>query len=125
MAFAGLCLFMAAFARAAQVHYTLDLTWAPGSPNGVQRELIFVNDRFPGPPLYADEGDYVIVWTEYLVMMATLADCKQVEVNNHTPFNTTVHFHGIEYIAYSNSLHSYSSQDIDKEAPHALMGSRV
>ena len=64
MAFAGVCLFMAAFARAAQVHYTLDLTWVPGSPTGVQRELIFVNDRFPGPPLYADEGDDVTVWTE-------------------------------------------------------------
>lgn len=116
---------MASFARAAQVHYTLDLTWALGSPNGVQRELVFVNDRFPGPPLYADEGDDVTVWTEYPVTMATISNCKQVEVNNHTPFNTTVHFHGIEYVFYSHSLHSYNLQGIDKEAPHVLMGSRV
>jgi len=104
MAFAGL-LCMTAFAQAAQVHYTWDLTWAPGSPNGVQRDLIFINDRFPGPPLYADEGDDVIVWIKYLMIMTILANCKQVEVTNHTPFNTTVHFHGIEYVIYSDSLY--------------------
>lgn len=63
---------MAAFARAAEVHYTWDLTWAPGSPNGLQRDMLFVNGRFPGPPLYADEGDYVIVWDQNLAMMTSL-----------------------------------------------------
>lgn len=61
MAFASLCFCMAAFARATQVHYTLDLTWGPGSPNGLQRDMVFVNGRFPGPPLIMDEGDDVTV----------------------------------------------------------------
>ncbi|KAJ5949286.1 hypothetical protein N7454_000870 [Penicillium verhagenii] len=68
-----------ASAQAAQVHYTLDLTWERGSPNGAEREMIFVNDQFPGPSLIMDEGDEVTI-----------------EVNNHLPFNTSVHFHGIE-----------------------------
>jgi hypothetical protein len=51
----------AALSRAAKVHYDLDLTWQRGSPNGHEREMIFVNDRFPGPPLIMDEGDEVTV----------------------------------------------------------------
>lgn len=47
--------------QAAHVHYTLDLTWKKGSPNGVEREMIFVNDQFPGPSLIMDEGDEVSV----------------------------------------------------------------
>ncbi|KAJ5777581.1 hypothetical protein N7520_000827 [Penicillium odoratum] len=66
-------------AQAARAHFILDLTWQRGSPNGVEREMIFVNDQFPGPTLMIDEGDEVFI-----------------EVNNHMPFNTSVHFHGIE-----------------------------
>lgn len=51
----------AALTQAANVHYSLDLTWQRGSPNGHEREMIFVNDRFPGPPLILDEGDEVTV----------------------------------------------------------------
>jgi hypothetical protein len=51
----------AALIEAAQVHYNLDLTWQRGAPNGVEREMIFVNDRFPGPPLILDEGDEITV----------------------------------------------------------------
>lgn len=51
----------AALTQAANVHYDLDLTWQRGSPNGYEREMIFVNDRFPGPPLILDEGDEVTV----------------------------------------------------------------
>lgn len=51
----------AALTQAAKVHYDLDLTWQRGSPNGHEREMIFVNDRFPGPPLILDEGDEVTV----------------------------------------------------------------
>lgn len=50
-----------ASAQAAHVHYTLDLTWKRGSPNGFEREMIFVNDQFPGPSLIMDEGDEVSV----------------------------------------------------------------
>ncbi|KAJ5279857.1 hypothetical protein N7478_005229 [Penicillium angulare] len=50
---------LAALIQAAQVHFSLELTWQKGSPNGVEREFIFVNDQFPGPPLILDEGDDV------------------------------------------------------------------
>ncbi|KAL1974849.1 hypothetical protein VTN31DRAFT_5053 [Thermomyces dupontii] len=43
--------------------------------------MIFVNGQFPGPPLILNEGDDVTVY-----------------VNNYLPFNTTVHFHGIEQL---------------------------
>lgn len=52
---------LAALAQAAQVNFELDLTWQKGSPNGVEREMIFVNDQFPGPSLIMDEGDDVTV----------------------------------------------------------------
>jgi len=78
MALAGL-LCMVAFTQAAQVHYTWDLTWAPGSPNGVQRELVFINDQFPGPPLYADEGDDVIVWIKHLMIIAILLTLNRLK----------------------------------------------
>lgn len=50
-----------ALIRAAHVHFALDLTWQTGSPNGFEREMIFVNNVFPGPPLIMDEGDEVTV----------------------------------------------------------------
>lgn len=61
MTFAGLWLCMAGIAHAAQVHYSLDLGWYPGAPNGLSRDMIFVNGQFPGPPLVLDEGDDVTV----------------------------------------------------------------
>ncbi|EAW14604.1 laccase abr2 [Aspergillus clavatus NRRL 1] len=70
---------IAAIAQAAQVHFSLDLTWAVGSPNGFEREMIFVNGQFPGPALVLDEGDDVVI-----------------DVTNHLPFNTSIHYHGIE-----------------------------
>ncbi|KAH8702106.1 conidial pigment biosynthesis oxidase Arb2 [Talaromyces proteolyticus] len=65
--------------QSACVNFELDLTWEVGAPNGQEREMIFVNGQFPGPPIIVDEGDDVTV-----------------TVNNRLPFNTTVHFHGIE-----------------------------
>lgn len=59
--------------------FELNLTWATGAPDGVERQQILVNDQFPGPPLIFDEGDEV-----------------EVTVNNFLPVNTTVHYHGIE-----------------------------
>ncbi|KAF9883864.1 hypothetical protein FE257_002707 [Aspergillus nanangensis] len=50
-----------------------------GSPDGVTREMIFVNGQFPGPPIVVNEGDEVIV-----------------DVRNNMSFNTSIHFHGIE-----------------------------
>lgn len=59
--------------------FELNLTWESGAPDGVAREQFMVNGQFPGPPLIMDEGDSV-----------------EVTVNNFTPFNTTIHYHGIE-----------------------------
>ncbi|KAJ5090129.1 CAZyme family AA1 [Penicillium argentinense] len=70
---------LAALTRAAHLKFELDLTWKKGAPNGVERDMIFVNDAFPGPALIMDEGDEV-----------------SIAVTNHLPFNSSVHFHGIE-----------------------------
>lgn len=59
--------------------FELNLTWESRAPDGVTREQFLVNGQFPGPPLIMDEEDNVAV-----------------TVNNFTPFNTTIHYHGIE-----------------------------
>ncbi|OJJ30871.1 hypothetical protein ASPWEDRAFT_120138 [Aspergillus wentii DTO 134E9] len=59
--------------------FELNLTWASGAPDGVERQQALINGQYPGPPLIMDEGDDV-----------------EVVVNNFMPFNTTVHYHGIE-----------------------------
>ncbi|CAI7652644.1 unnamed protein product [Penicillium bialowiezense] len=64
---------------AKHVNFDLDLTWQKGAPDGNLREMIFMNDQFPGPELRLEQGDDV-----------------EFVVHNNLPFNTTVHFHGIE-----------------------------
>lgn len=59
--------------------FELNLTWEPWAADGVQRPQALINSQFPGPALIMDEGDNV-----------------EVTVNNHMPFNTTIHYHGIE-----------------------------
>ncbi|AEO69834.1 4c3f7579-281f-413b-9b04-61e62d660a29 [Thermothielavioides terrestris] len=59
--------------------FDLTLTWETHAPDGRSREMILVNGQFPGPTLEIDQGDEVLV-----------------RVHNQMPFNTTVHFHGIE-----------------------------
>ncbi|KAJ5572129.1 Multicopper oxidase type 2 [Penicillium sp. DV-2018c] len=61
--------------------FELNLTWDSGAPDGVERQQAFINGQFPGPPLIFDEGDNV-----------------EVTVNNFLPFNTTMHWHGIEQL---------------------------
>ncbi|CAI7652147.1 unnamed protein product [Penicillium glandicola] len=70
---------LAQLAWAKQVNFELELTWQKGAPDGNVREMIFMNDQFPGPELRIDQGDDV-----------------EFVVHNKMPFNTTVHFHGIE-----------------------------
>jgi FtsP/CotA-like multicopper oxidase with cupredoxin domain len=48
-------------AWAKQVNFDLDLTWQKGAPDGNLREMIFMNDQFPGPELRLDQGDNVEV----------------------------------------------------------------
>ncbi|KAG0153209.1 hypothetical protein PDIDSM_5059 [Penicillium digitatum] len=59
--------------------FELNLTWDTKAPDGVDRQQALINGQFPGPPLVFDEGDKV-----------------EVTVNNFLPFNTTIHWHGIE-----------------------------
>ncbi|KAJ5573783.1 Multicopper oxidase type 2 [Penicillium hispanicum] len=68
-------------AWAKQVHFDLDLTWQKGAPDGNVRDMIFMNDQFPGPELRIDQGDDV-----------------EFVVHNNMPFDTSVHFHGIEQL---------------------------
>ncbi|KAJ9298682.1 hypothetical protein DTO271G3_3649 [Paecilomyces variotii] len=63
------------------VPFELNLTWEVGAPDGNPREMVFMNGQFPGPELRIDEGDNV----EFIV-------------HNHMPFNTSIHFHGIEQL---------------------------
>lgn len=59
--------------------FELNLTWGSRASDGVERQQALINGQFPGPPLILEEADNV-----------------EVVVNNFMPFNTTVHFHGIE-----------------------------
>jgi FtsP/CotA-like multicopper oxidase with cupredoxin domain len=61
--------------------FELVLTWEPRAPDGVERNIILVNGQFPAPTLEIDQGDNV-----------------EVIVHNKMPYNTTVHFHGIEQL---------------------------
>jgi FtsP/CotA-like multicopper oxidase with cupredoxin domain len=87
-------------ALAKQVQFELNLTWQKGAPNGNVRDMIFMNDQFPGPELRLDQGDDVEVCTktglESRFMLNIHANQTQVVVNNNMPFNTSIHFHGIE-----------------------------
>lgn len=58
-------------------NYAFTLTWEQGSPDGVQRNMFKINGGFPGPKLELNEGDEVIV-----------------KVENASPYNTTIHYHG-------------------------------
>lgn len=62
--------------HAAQVQFSLDLTWQRGAPDGVERDMIFVNDQFPGPTLVLDEGDEVTV-CEYRPGNSEVADLSR------------------------------------------------
>ncbi|KAL2698464.1 hypothetical protein AAEP93_009852 [Penicillium crustosum] len=59
--------------------FELNLTWDTKAPDGVERQQALINGQFPGPSLIFDEGDNV-----------------EVTVNNFLPYNTTMHWHGIE-----------------------------
>jgi FtsP/CotA-like multicopper oxidase with cupredoxin domain len=41
--------------------FDLDFTWNYGQPDGVKREMIYVNKQFPGPPIIVNQGDDVEV----------------------------------------------------------------
>ncbi|KAL5339745.1 laccase-1 [Aspergillus crustosus] len=62
------------------VQEVLELSWDYGAPNGGEpRQMVLTNGGYPGPDLIWDEGDDI-----------------EVLVVNNLPFNTTVHWHGLE-----------------------------
>ncbi|KAL5604004.1 uncharacterized protein BROUX77_004190 [Berkeleyomyces rouxiae] len=62
-------------------YFKLEVTWADYAPDGFTRKQFLVNGIFPGPTLELNEGDQV-----------------RVDVHNKSPFNTTIHYHGIEML---------------------------
>lgn len=63
---------------AAHVKFQLNVTWAQSSLVGTPKQQFLLNGQSPGPPLDITVGDSV-----------------EFEVINSSPYNTTVHFHGI------------------------------
>lgn len=47
--------------QAKLVRETLEFTWGEGAPNGVPRQMVLTNGRYPGPDLVFDEDDDVEV----------------------------------------------------------------
>ena len=72
-----LCLFLAAVTSAGRCHFKLELTFGRGSPDGFDRDMIFINGQFPGPLLEIQQDDWV-----------------EIEVLNSMPFNSSIHYHG-------------------------------
>ena len=74
--------------------YYLELTDVTVSPDGVARSAMAVNGTIPGPTLFADWGDTVVVHVK----------------NNLTTSNngTSIHFHGIRQ-NYTNDQDGVSS----------------
>jgi FtsP/CotA-like multicopper oxidase with cupredoxin domain len=65
-------------AQGSTKHFDLTLTWENGAPDGYEREMFKINGQFPGPTLEIDEGDDVVIL-----------------VKNDSPYNTTIHYHGM------------------------------
>ncbi|KAJ5991880.1 Laccase abr2 [Penicillium sp. IBT 35674x] len=86
-------------ASAELVYFSIHLTWAKREVAGFTRDVILVNDKYPGPPLDLVQGDEVIF-----------------DVRNDCPFNVTVHFHGIEQrnTPWSDGVPGLSQRPIDE-----------
>jgi FtsP/CotA-like multicopper oxidase with cupredoxin domain len=88
------------FIQARVLTKKLTITYAKGAPDGIERDMIFINGQFPGPDLIFDEGDDVVVRSGSLVPLRnlkamTLTIAMKINVVNDMPFNTTVHWHGL------------------------------
>ena len=94
--FSALCvLAYAPLSLCAHVFFEINLTWEVRAPDGQSRYVILSNGQFPGPQLNMKYGDEVEV-SHSLQPRLHRADCSQFVVHNNLPFDSTVHFHGIE-----------------------------
>lgn len=57
--------------------FSFGVTWSQHNPVGISREMFLINGQSPGPVIEVDQGDWVVV-----------------RVQNDSPFNVTIHFHG-------------------------------
>jgi FtsP/CotA-like multicopper oxidase with cupredoxin domain len=74
----ALCLALPPSTVATTVHFKLELTWGKGSPDGFERDMIYINGQHPGPLLDICQNDWV-----------------EIEVSNLMPFNSSIHAHGM------------------------------
>ncbi|ORY60947.1 multicopper oxidase [Pseudomassariella vexata] len=81
--------------------FELTLTWEKHAPDGFEKKMILTNGQFPGPPLEMNYGDDV-----------------EVTVHNKMPFNTTLHYHGIEMLhtPWSDGVPGLSQRQIQPGA---------
>jgi FtsP/CotA-like multicopper oxidase with cupredoxin domain len=69
---------LASFSVASTVKFQLNVTWGESTLVGATKQQFLMNGQSPGPALNIDVGDSV----EFTVL-------------NNSPYNTSVHFHGI------------------------------
>ncbi|KAG5981240.1 hypothetical protein E4U55_003151 [Claviceps digitariae] len=65
--------------RARSKVFDLTISWERHAPDGFAREMLLVNGQSPGPTLEVEQDEWVVV-----------------RVCNKSPFETSVHFHGID-----------------------------
>lgn len=58
--------------------FDMTVTWQKYAPDGVSRDMLLVNGKSPGLTIEVEQDDWVVV-----------------NVFNKSPFNTSVHFHGM------------------------------
>ncbi|EFQ33709.1 multicopper oxidase [Colletotrichum graminicola M1.001] len=81
--------------------FELTFTWEKHAPDGYEKEMVLTNGQFPGPVLEMTHGDDI-----------------EVTVHNNMPFNTTVHYHGIEMLhtPWSDGVPGLSQRQIQPGA---------
>lgn len=98
LSFLTLCFSLAAVTLASQCNFKLELTVGRGSPDGYERDMIFINGQYPGPLLEINQDDWV-----------------EIEVVNNMPFNSSIHYHGQSYI----TLHNEHSADLNRNTSNS------
>ncbi|KAK3135378.1 hypothetical protein QOZ80_5BG0418200 [Eleusine coracana subsp. coracana] len=67
--------------RAATRHYTFDVQMTNVTRLCSSKSIVTVNGQFPGPKVFAREGDHLVV-----------------KVVNNVPYNVTIHWHGVRQL---------------------------
>lgn len=109
----------------AHVFFEINLTWETRAPDGQPRNVILINGQFPGPQLNLDYGDDVEVGPSFQSQpQLHRIDCDQFVVHNNLPFDSTVHFHGIEYVG-KKSTRRTAGRDTDEATGNWIRHGRM